>query len=98
MGKPISLWTDEVAMARPNVPEVPVYEAPKTFEWNGLRPCMATIFGRLRTFKFSNPGCLNVRPVCVVMRTLLDVLDCRWRGFLRPDYPSGLNVLRSFFI
>ena len=29
MGKPISLWTDEVAMGRPNVPEVPVYEAPK---------------------------------------------------------------------
>ncbi|VUX55332.1 protein of unknown function [uncultured Woeseiaceae bacterium] len=36
--KPLSLWTDGVAMARPNVPEVPVYEAPETIAYKGLRP------------------------------------------------------------
>ena len=35
-------------MARPNVPEVPVYEAPGTIAWKGLRPGMAAS-GRKRT-------------------------------------------------
>ena len=33
-----SLWTNGVVMARPDVPEVPVYEAPETIAYNGLRP------------------------------------------------------------
>ncbi len=34
----LSLWTNGVVVARPNVPEVPVYEAPETIAYNGLRP------------------------------------------------------------
>ncbi len=34
----LSLWTNGVVMARPNVPEVPVYEAPETIAYKGLRP------------------------------------------------------------
>ena len=36
--KALSLWTNGVVMARPNVPEVPVNEAPGTIAYNGLRP------------------------------------------------------------
>jgi len=36
--KPLSLWADGVAMARPGVPEVPAYEAPGTIAYKGLRP------------------------------------------------------------
>ncbi len=37
MDKTLSLWTNGVVMAPPNVPEVPVYEAPGTIAYKGLR-------------------------------------------------------------
>ena len=39
--KAIPLWTEGVVMARPNVPAVSVYEAPRTIAWKRLRPGMA---------------------------------------------------------
>ena len=35
-------------MARPNVPEVPVYEAPLTIAWKGLRPGLGRLWLRFQ--------------------------------------------------